>query len=88
MTAKWHEWRSDPLLFVEHVLFDPETRKPFRLLPAERIFLEHAFQTDQAGRLRFPVGDLVDCQRQIHRYRIGVSGGADSAGIEAATVIG
>jgi phage terminase large subunit-like protein len=47
-------WRSDPITFIEEVLHDPETRKPYRLLPAERAFLGHAFQTDAGGRLKYP----------------------------------
>jgi hypothetical protein len=34
-------WRADPASFIE-CLIDPETGKPFRLLPAERAFLRHA----------------------------------------------
>ena len=33
---------------------DPETKKPFKLLPAERAFLEHAFKLDDSGRLLYP----------------------------------
>src|ERR1700730_7805074 len=47
-------WRRDPAAFIEQNLYDPETGKPFALLPAERTFLEHAFETDDAGRLRYP----------------------------------
>jgi hypothetical protein len=39
-------WRADPIKFIETVLYDPETNKPFVLLPAERDFLHHAFQLD------------------------------------------
>jgi phage terminase large subunit-like protein len=46
-------WRADPVAFVEAVLCDPETGKPFKLLPAERDFLAHAFQTDDDGRLLY-----------------------------------
>jgi phage terminase large subunit-like protein len=35
-------------------LYDPETKKPFVLLPAERCFLEHAFERTPDGRLRYP----------------------------------
>ena len=35
-------------------LYDPETRQPFVLLPAERRFLEHAFLRTPDGRLRYP----------------------------------
>lgn len=44
-------WRSHPIEFIENVLRDPETRRPFQLLPAERAFLEHAFLIDDDGRL-------------------------------------
>ena len=47
-------WRRDPTSFIEQVLFDPETGEPFRLLPAERTFLEHAFKTNEQGRLLYP----------------------------------
>jgi hypothetical protein len=47
-------WRRDPCSFIEENLIDPETGKPFVLLPVERSFLERCFQTDQAGRLLFP----------------------------------
>ena len=39
-------WRSNPISFIETVLHDPETKKPFKLLPAEHAFLEHAFKRD------------------------------------------
>jgi hypothetical protein len=38
------QWRKDPIAFIEQVLVDPETKRPFSLLPAERAFLEHAFR--------------------------------------------
>ncbi len=47
-------WRSNPIDFIERTLFDPETGKPFKLLPAERAFLAYAFRLDDAGRLLFP----------------------------------
>src|SRR4029077_2525108 len=46
--------RADPIKFIETVLYDPETNKPFVLLPAERDFLHHAFQLDADGRLLYP----------------------------------
>ena len=42
-------WRSDPLSFIEEVLHDPETGKPFVLLEAERVFMRHAFALDRGG---------------------------------------
>jgi phage terminase large subunit-like protein len=47
-------WRANPISFIEETMVDPETRRPFKLLPAERAFLEHAFETDDDGRLRYP----------------------------------
>jgi Terminase large subunit, ATPase domain len=52
--AALKHWRADPVLFVEECLIDPETKQPFVLLEAEKRFLEHAFQTDAYGRLRYP----------------------------------
>ena len=46
-----HRWRSDPLSFIEEVLHDPETGKPFVLLEAERAFMRRAFALDADGRL-------------------------------------
>jgi hypothetical protein len=47
-------WRSDPVSFVEDVLHDPETGKPFVLLEAERQFMRHAFALGPDGRLAYP----------------------------------
>jgi phage terminase large subunit-like protein len=47
-------WRADPAAFIETVLHDPETDKPFVLLPAEKEFLKHAFRTGPNGRLLYP----------------------------------
>src|SRR6516162_8374432 len=46
-------WRAHPIEFIETVLFDPETRRPFKLLPVERAFLEHAFKIGPDGRLLY-----------------------------------
>jgi phage terminase large subunit-like protein len=46
-------WRQSPIEFIETVLFDPETGRPFKLLPAERAFLEHAFKIGDNGRLLY-----------------------------------
>jgi phage terminase large subunit-like protein len=46
-------WRQSPIRFIEEVLHDPETDKPFELLAAERDFLEHAFKFDDDGRLLY-----------------------------------
>lgn len=47
-------WRSEPSSFIEEVLHDPETGKPFVLNEAERAFLARAFDLNEAGRLRYP----------------------------------
>ena len=47
-------WRADQTTFITEILHDPETGKPFVLLDAERRFFEHAWRTDDSGRLRYP----------------------------------
>jgi hypothetical protein len=47
-------WRSDPASFIHDTMVDPETGKPFELLPAETEFFKHAFKTDRKGRLLYP----------------------------------
>lgn len=47
-------WRHEPTAFIAEVLRDPETGKPFDLLPAQRQFFQHAFTFTSDGRLRYP----------------------------------
>src|SRR5262249_45775421 len=47
-------WRAEPTSFIEQALCDPETKKPFALLPAERTFMQLAFKTDARGKLLYP----------------------------------
>jgi phage terminase large subunit-like protein len=47
-------WRADPIAFIEHVLCDPETGRPFVLSDAERAFLVRAFELGEDGRLKHP----------------------------------
>src|SRR5262249_30116986 len=47
-------WKSSPINFIEQVLRDPETKRPFILNDAERAFLTLAFTLDDNGRLKFP----------------------------------
>jgi phage terminase large subunit-like protein len=54
MATSLTRWRADACAFIEEVLHDPETGKPFRLLTAEREFLAYAFRTDATGRLLYP----------------------------------
>jgi phage terminase large subunit-like protein len=56
-------WRRQPVSFITEILRDPETGKPFVLLDAERAFLEHAFRTDESGRLIFPE-QLYSCPKK------------------------
>ena len=67
-------WRSNPISFIETVLYDPETKRPFKLLPAERAFLEHAFKLDDSGHLLYPE-QLYSCPKK--------SGKTTFAGIHA-----
>src|SRR5262249_32747249 len=48
------QWQRDPIAFIEHVLRDPESGKPFVLSDAERRFLQLAFTLDDGGRLLYP----------------------------------
>jgi Phage Terminase len=47
-------YRANPVLFVEEVLINPETGKPFKLLKAEKNFFKHAFKCGRNGRLLYP----------------------------------
>jgi hypothetical protein len=47
-------WRRNPASFVTELMIDPETSAPYKLLPAERTFLRHAFRTNRQGRLLYP----------------------------------
>jgi phage terminase large subunit-like protein len=47
-------WQLEPLSFINQVLCDPETGRPFELLPAQRKFFNRAFKFNQDGRLRYP----------------------------------
>jgi phage terminase large subunit-like protein len=47
-------FRTDPAQFIETVLIDPETKRPYKLFGAQREFLSHAFKTDDEGRLLYP----------------------------------
>src|SRR5260370_29745140 len=53
-SASLAHWRDNPIAFIEQCLNDPETKKPIRLLDAERRFLAHAFKLDDDGRLLYP----------------------------------
>ena len=71
-------WRSNPISFIETVLHDPETKKPFKLLPAEHAFLEHAFKRDDDDRLLYPE-QIYSCPKK--------SGKTTFAGIHTLTTL-
>ena len=52
--TKLARWRADPIQFIQEVLIDPESGRPFVLLDAECAFLKHAFATGPDGRLLYP----------------------------------
>jgi phage terminase large subunit-like protein len=62
-TSALTRWQRQPLSFITEILRDPETGKPFVLLDAERAFLEHAYQTDDSGRLIYPE-QLYSCPKK------------------------
>jgi phage terminase large subunit-like protein len=47
-------WRREPVSFIEQVLRNPETGRPFELLEAQRQFFGHAWETTDDGRLLYP----------------------------------
>src|SRR5262245_406787 len=47
-------WRTHPVSFIEQVLRDTETGKPFELFEAQRQFFAHAWRLNDAGRLLYP----------------------------------
>ena len=47
-------WRANPIGFIQQVLINPETKKPFILLEAERVFLMYAFAKGPNGQLLYP----------------------------------
>jgi phage terminase large subunit-like protein len=52
--ASLARWRAEPTTFIEEMLHDPASGEPYRLLDAERRFLQHAFRTGGDGRLLYP----------------------------------
>jgi phage terminase large subunit-like protein len=47
-------WQRDPLSFINEVLRNPETGKPFELFDAQKTFFAKCWQTDDSGRLLYP----------------------------------
>jgi Phage Terminase len=52
--ANLNNLRRDPIAFIEGLLIDPETGKPFDLYPAQIIFLREALTLTADGRLPYP----------------------------------
>jgi phage terminase large subunit-like protein len=46
---------ADPAAFIEECLLSPYDGQPYRLIDAERQFIQFAFQFDDDGRLRHPL---------------------------------
>src|SRR5665213_2495922 len=46
--------QPDVVAWINAVLRNPETSKPFELLPAEIAFLEHAFELNEDGSAKYP----------------------------------
>jgi phage terminase large subunit-like protein len=47
-------WRQEQTSFITEICRDPETGKPFDLLPAQKRFFKRAFKFNPDGRLRYP----------------------------------
>ena len=47
-------WRADPVAFIEQVLINPETGKPFELYEAQKRFIRDALTLLPDGRLPYP----------------------------------
>jgi hypothetical protein len=56
-------WQREPVTFIEQVLRDPETGRPFVLMDWQREFFAHAYQTNSDGRLRYPE-QLAACPKK------------------------
>ena len=51
--------------FITDVLIDPETGRPFVLLPSEKPFLKHAFKTSKDGRLSSYPELVYSCPKEV-----------------------
>src|SRR5580700_8526346 len=47
-------WKHDPVAFIEDLLRNPETRKPFEMYEAQQRFLQAALTPAADGRLPYP----------------------------------
>ena len=66
-------WRGHPIEFIETVLFDPEMRRPFKLLAAERAFLAHAFKIGDNGKLCYMTNGSIVARRRAAKLRLKLS---------------
>ena len=57
-------WRLEPMAFITEVMRDPETGRRFELIDCERSFFEHAFKTNDQGRLLYPE-QLYSCPKKM-----------------------
>jgi phage terminase large subunit-like protein len=46
-------WRANPCGFIQTILHNPQEGRPFKLLPAEKQFLAHAFKLGDNGKLLY-----------------------------------
>jgi phage terminase large subunit-like protein len=53
-TSALARWRADPVSFIQRVLINPETNKPFALFDAELQFFARTWRTGDTGRLLYP----------------------------------
>ena len=90
--ARLERWRANPIGFIQQMLIDPETNRPFVLLDAERVFLTHAFAIGADGRLLYPE-QIYSCPKKSGKTTFAaiylitmvlVYGGAYAEGICAA----
>ena len=49
--ARLSYWRTHPVEFIEQNLFNPETKKPYKLQPSQKLFIEHALKTNASNKL-------------------------------------
>jgi phage terminase large subunit-like protein len=53
-TSTLTRWRRQPISFIQEILRDPETGRPFELFDAQKQFFAHAWQINDDGRLTYP----------------------------------
>ena len=46
-------WQREPISFIEQILRNPQTNKPFELFPAQRQWFKHCWQLRDDGRLEY-----------------------------------